>query len=245
MKTIVINQAAGLGDIIFIQPIMDRYIAAGFQVILPVIDRYYLMVSKYLKRDGVSYVHIDSDYPFKSSFDNPNALNDGNYHYVPLTYSHYYFPKAPLMVSKYLLTGTPLSDYRLSCPKIRDFKRELQLIDLMNPSNEPFILLSKLYGTPPNSSEREMKIDASGVKIIEIDYRDERQAMYHPFDWIGLIQAAQSIHIVQGSISLITDMYAQPNTKLHLYDRVATGGSPQFFRNIEFVQRDPNWIYYL
>jgi hypothetical protein len=244
MNTIVVNQPAGLGDLIFVQPILERYVSFGFKVILPIIDHYLHMVKKYLPRVGVSYVHIDSDYPFKNQFNNPNILKDGEYYYLPLAHSHRHVPNCPLMVSKYIFTQTPIVDYRECLPRIRDFSRELKLMTLMNPENSEFILTNKLFGTPPHSVEREINLESHGEKIIHIDYRDPLQSEFNPFDWIGLISAANSLHFVQTSVSLIADIYARSDTKIHLYDRVAAGKTPVFFKNIEFVQRNPAWIYH-
>jgi len=245
MKTLVVNQPAGVGDLIFVQPILEHFITNGFKIILPVIERYFLMAKKYLPRNGLEYVGIDEDYPFKSVFDNPNVLNDGIYTYLPLAHSHRHFNNCPLMLSKYVFSQVPLVDYRKYIPKIRDFNRELKLMKLMNIDNEKFCLVNKLFGTPPQSNEREISLPPEFGRIIEIDYREELQAEFHPFDWIGMIQAANSIHFVQTSLSFIADIYAQKETTLHLYDRVARGNSPIFFRNVEFVQRHPSWIYHV
>jgi hypothetical protein len=245
MSTIIVNQPAGLGDLIFVQPILARYISAGFKIVLPVIGHYLPMVKKYLPRVNVSYVHIDDDYPFKNQFENPNILKDGSYHYLPLTHSQRHVPSCPLMISKYVFTQTPIVDYRDSLPRVRDFSREIELMAVMNPENSEFILVNNLFGTPPNSNQRDMILDSEGGKIIHIDYRDPLQSEFHPFDWIGLIMAARSLHFVQTSLSFIADMYARTETKLHLYDRVAIGNSPLYFRNIEFVQRNSAWIYHV
>ena len=245
MNSIIVNQPAGLGDLIFVQPILERYVSLGFKIILPVIDHYFSMAKKYLPRTGVEYLHIDDDYPFKNQFENPNVLKDGEYHYLPLAHSQRHVPNCPLMISKYVFSQTPIVDYRECLPRIRDFSRELKLMALMNPDNDEFFLVNNLFGTPPNSSEREIKLDSEGKKVIYIDYRDPFQSEFHPFDWIGLIQAASSLHFVQTSFSFIADMYALPETKLHLYDRVAPGRPPGYFRNIEFVQRHPAWRYHV
>jgi hypothetical protein len=245
MNSIIVNQPAGLGDLIFVQPILERYVSLGFKIILPVIDHYYLMAKKYLPRKGVEYLHIDDDYPFKNQFENPNILKDGAYHYLPLTYSQRHVPNCSLMISKYVFTQTPIDDYRKCLPKIRDFGREIKLMNIINPENSEICLVNKLFGTPPHSNEREIDLNSESRKIIYIDYRDPIQSEFHPFDWVGLIQAAGSLHFVQTSFSFIADMYAQPGTILHLYDRVALGGSPAYFRNIEFVQRHPDWTYHV
>ena len=245
MNTLTVNQPAGLGDLIFIQPILEQYVSRGFKIILPVIDHYYLMAKKYLPRTGVEYVHIDEDYPFKSEFDNPNLLRDGSNFYLPLRHSDRYFKNCPLMISKYVFTQTPIVDYRDYIPRVRDFNRELKLMALMNPENENFCLVNNIFGTPPNSVEREINLDSTEGKIIRIDYRDPIQSEFHPFDWIGLIQACSSLHFVQTSFSFIADIYARNETRLHLYDRVSTGGQALYFRNIEFVQRHPSWTYHI
>lgn len=244
MKTLTINQPAGLGDIIWIQPILQMFVDQGFSIIYPIIDHYLPMAIEYLPREGVTYVSIEVEYPFKESFNNPNVIQRGSEYYLPLTYSHRHFPESSLMMSKYLMTQLPLQDWRRFIPRIRNKDREKKLWDKINPLNEEFILTNRYFGTPPHTKERVINIANPSSKIINIDYRDEDLSDFHPFDWVGVIEKAKEIHFVQTAFSFIADLYASPTSTLHLYDRIGKNEQPRYLKDFEYVQRHPNWIYH-
>lgn len=244
MKTITINQPAGLGDIIWIQPILQMFVDKGFTIIYPIIDRYLEMATKYLPREGVTYVSIESEFHFKDCFDNPNVIHNNNGYYLPLTYSHRHFPASSLMMSKYLMTQTPLQDWRRFIPRIRDKQREISLWEKINPNNEEFILTNKYFGTPPQTKEREINLTNHSFKIIDIDYRDQDLIEFHPFDWVYVIEKAKEIHFVQTAFSFIADLYASPTAVMHLYDRIGKDDQPRYLKDFEYVQRHPNWVYH-
>ncbi len=243
MGTVTINQPAGLGDIIWIQPILQMLVDKGFDVIYPVIAHYLPMAKEYLPREGVNYVSLEAEYPFKELFGNPNIVQNNNQYYLPLTYSHLHFPSSSLMISKYLMTQTPLQDWRRCIPRIRNTEREKKLWSIVNPKNEEFILANKYFGTPPHTKERRLNITNCSAKIIHIDYRDQDLKEFHPFDWIGIIEKAKEIHFVQTAFSFLADMYAPQTSLLHLYDRIGKEDKPRYLKDFEYVQRHPNWIY--
>ena len=53
MPVCVINQPGGLGDIIWIQPIVDHMIDRGYEVIYPVKGVYYEMLKRSLEKPGL------------------------------------------------------------------------------------------------------------------------------------------------------------------------------------------------
>jgi hypothetical protein len=245
MNTITINQPAGLGDIIWVQPILQMFVDKGFNIIYPVIDHYLPMAKEYLPRNNVEYVSLNVDYPFKDSFDSKVALEKDSNYYLPLTYSHLHFPNSSLMISKYLFTQTPIQDWRGFIPRIRNLDREKKLFEKVNPKGSEYVLVNKIFGTPPNTLEREINLSDPNLKVITIDYRDNDLTEFHPFDWIGIIENAKEVHFVQTAFSFIVDLYAPPTANLHLYDRVGVGQPQRFLKDFEYVQRHPNWVYHV
>jgi hypothetical protein len=188
---------------------------------------------------------MQSEFPFKESFDNPNVIQQGSEYYLPLTYSHRHFPESSLMMSKYLMTQIPLQDWRRCIPRIRNRFREKKLWNNINPQNEQFILTNKYFGTPPSTKEREINVTNHSLKIINIDYRDQDLKDFHPFDWVGVIEKASEIHFVQTAFSFLADLYAPPTSVLHLYDRIGKGEQPRYLKDFEYVQRHPAWVYHV
>jgi hypothetical protein len=246
MRKLIVNQPAGLGDIIWIQPIIEHFVQSGFQVIHPVIETYYEVVSRYLPRNGVTYVLENSVYKFKEYFNSPQILQHNGDLYLPLHFSHLHFPQCPLMISKYLLAQVPLRDFRQSIPKIRDKERENSLEKLVNPNNEDFVLISQLFGTPPNSTQRTLVVNVeNGLQKIYVDYQNKALMNFHLFDWVGLIEKASGIHLVESALSFLVDVYASDSAELHMYDRVGDGAPARYMKNFEFVHRHPAWVYHI
>ena len=245
MRAVVINQPAGLGDIIWVQPILQAIVDKGFEVVYPIIDHYLPMAKEYLPRDKVSYVSVHEDYLFKEAFGSKNILEKAGNYYLPLTFSHQHFPTSSLMISKYLMAQVPLQDWRRFIPRIRNRGREQRLIEKINPSGEEYALVNKFFGTPPATKERPINLSNPSLKVINIDYRDKELSEFHPFDWSGVIEGAREVHFVQTAFSFIADLYAPLTANLHLYDRIGIGETPRFLKDFEYVQRHPNWTYHV
>lgn len=79
MPVCVINQPAGLGDILWVQPIVDHMIGLGYEVVYPVNDLYYEMISRSIRKDGLRWVPETGEYPMKEFFfilDSENIKHD-------------------------------------------------------------------------------------------------------------------------------------------------------------------------
>ena len=53
----IFNQFFGIGDILFIEPIMRRFFQQGYEVVLPVLEKYYdCRIVDWMKDNG--FIHI-------------------------------------------------------------------------------------------------------------------------------------------------------------------------------------------
>jgi hypothetical protein len=247
-RKMLINQPAGLGDIIWVQPIIEKYVRMGFHILFPVISLYYNWVKKYLPRRNVEYLVAEESHSFKDFMKQQRPHLSSNFVYLPLSNSDRLFPNAPVMASKYFLTNTPMGDYRNTVPKVRDIGREEELARLLNVSEtDDFVLVTERWGTPPSENWRSIRVSSHSNKsrIITIDYTQPHLAQFSPFDWIGLIERAREVHFVATSFAFLADMYCTSTCEMHLYDRVRANEMPKYLKLYEYVHRHPNWIYHI
>jgi len=247
VRIVLVDQPAGLGDIIWIQPILERLVRQGWKILFPVVPVYLEWVSIYLPRRNVHYVSTESDYQYRWLIGTDIPVVCDDFMYLPLARSSRFFPGAPVMASKYFLSQTPLSDYRRDLPRIRNLGREAELNEFLKVRDFCNLrLVTKRFGTPPSDLMRDIKLpENSKVRTIEIDYLQPGFEKFSPFDWAGIISKAQEIHFVATSFAFIADLYCSDESEMHLYDRVSESRRPMYLRTFEYVHRHPNWIYHV
>jgi hypothetical protein len=239
MKTCLINQPLGLGDILWVQPIVDHYINDGYNVIYPVGDSYYDIVSKYIHKNNLNWVRESDDFPMKFLYGMTDKVELGEDLYVPLTHAQAH-NNLSLMIGKYEFAGVPITDYRDAYEINRNYKREQLLIDTYHLMND-FIIVNEFYGTFPHTKRHEIKLDTN-VKIHVMSVQQDIDNGFHVFDWIGALQKAQEVHSVGTSICYMMDKYCTDN-EIHLYERRTIEEPRTYNQEVEGVYRNPRWIY--
>ena len=119
-KTCLIYQPVGLGDIIWLQGLIDLIINDGFTVYYPVGDIYYDLVVKYLKKDNLIWVRESDNFPLKRYYGTINIHETQDELYLPVSFADRYLPKCSVMAAKYYFISAPISDYRKSFDIIRN-----------------------------------------------------------------------------------------------------------------------------
>lgn len=238
MKTCLIYQPVGLGDILWIQKIVDVIISDGYQVYFPVEDIYFDMFFKYLKKDNLFWVRISDNFPLKDYFGSTNVYQTENELYLPISFADRYIPNCSVMISKYYFLNIPISDYRKHFELKRDFVREKKLIEYYNLDKD-FILVNKSFGTNPKQREFEVESNKK-VHIMNID--EDKKNGFHLFDWIGAIERASEIHTVETSFCYLVDKYAK-TYQIHMYEKRVQTDPNTYYNNISLVYKNPNWTY--
>ena len=232
MKTALIRQPAGLGDILWLQPIVNHIASRGFNVIYPVCDHYYDRVIPQLKTDNSVFVResdlsgkmldvyqqtaeiIEDDfeyYPFDCISDPSSDSFRPEYSYTTVMERKYHF-------YKFLNPDFDVNDnnWRDCCTIQRDYDRESKL-KMMFGSPEDYIFVNRIFGTPPGVVER------------KIDTRNDLQIIYNGpevenmFDFCGLLEDATEIHTVETSFCYLIELL-DTKGKLHLYSRRMPNG---------------------
>lgn len=230
MLNYLINQPAGIGDIIFCQKIGKQYALQG-----PT----YWPVAK-----EISYI---KDYIIFSGFEEPKLESKAvvyelwgerkegcNTVLINLCIADRYH-KGSVMEAKYFYVADSFHDWSEHVTFVRNTKKEQELYNKLNPNNEEYVLVSKYIGTPPGHREIPIKINTD-KKIIEVSLIDG----FNPFDWCLLLENASEIHMVDTCFNYIMELINIKTKKLHLYSRFYPNTN---FSHIENLFKLP-WEYH-
>lgn len=245
MKTCLIYQPCGIGDIIWSQPIVDRLIDAGYNVTYPVIDLYYDMVLNQIKKDNLNWVKEGDEFPLKQFYGKPEIYNTENELYIPLSFADRYIPNCSVMISKYYFTRTPITNWHKNIEIVRNKSRESKVYEVYKINkNRPYSIVNLAYGTPPNHVKRNIEIDFKTDQQIIMSCETDQENNISLFDWIDAIENAYEIHTVETSICFLADKYAKTD-KLYMYERIKDGSPPIFYGLTNKLYRNSNWTYNL
>lgn len=231
---VVINQFAGLGDILFIEPIYRWWHGLGYSVIAPV-NPDILWVQEY-----IPYVKFVD----KNGFDyNPEVVEqkkDGRLH-VPLRFAnplyrgfddlHYGDDRKNWMGDKYLYLGLEVDMWRTMNFE-RNLGNEYALYDKLGITG-PYNLVNEHFG---GSFERvEIKPD-NGLQDVYLRKIDN----FSLIDWLKVIENAENIYTVETSIMWLIEAFKTKAVGLHLYPRFPWLEDTKYIRSYLYK----NWIFH-
>lgn len=211
-KIIFIDQPRFLGDIIFVMAIAQKYAEEGYPVEFPVDDQYLNYGGIQKNFDLINLIPL-SNLKKYSAFHNSKIIEDFDRHYLRLTDSTFYSVANRHMRYKYESLNLPYKMWR-SIKINRDFVTESKLITLLEiKEEEKFNLINNFYS---NKKIMNMKIKVNNnyknVYMSKIDG-------FNIFDWMGVIERAESIHTVHTSLQYIIDIMPNITNQLHIYLR--------------------------
>jgi hypothetical protein len=196
---ILINQPAGIGDIIFCQKIYHCLKNDNNKIYWPVKNSI-SWLTEYLdtvcKLDDIKNVKIDA------------AVNlDG---------CHYMIPNGKIMRSKYDILGLSFDDYLDYFKPKRNLEKEENLFNLKYPK-EKYRLICNMYGTPSDTGYVDRKEIPESTTFKNVIMCLE--SGYTLFDWIKLIENAEEIYCTDSSIVLLVEKYYKKEGDLVAYSR--------------------------
>jgi hypothetical protein len=221
-KTCIINQFAGLGDIIFIMPLVRRRIRDGYRIVWPV-NPVYLNIGKHFPEvefvDKTKYV---INYNEKRVVENDGKI------IIPFRWADQIMgvPYSRCMESKYLMKGVPLSVWRESS-WIRDYNNEERLFNKLGLiDGERYALVNDVYTTGATAKVLIPRVE--GIKVVTM----KTIPGYTLFDWGKVIQNAAIIHTVGTSINYVMELIDLKTEQIHLYPRIP---QEKDFDNYEYL----------
>jgi hypothetical protein len=143
MKNCLIYQPLGLGDIFWLQPIIDTLIKSNYEVYYPVNELYYNEVSKRIQKEHLNWVRETDWFPLKEHYGKLTAQSIQGDLYIPFGFADRYFQNAPIMATKYYFINHPISDWRKNVSIKRDKDKEQELIKKYNLTRVYFDKLEK------------------------------------------------------------------------------------------------------
>jgi len=223
MKTCLINQPAGIGDIMYTIQIGRFFAAKGYRVIWPVIKQYHWL-SRYIDCDNeIKFVAEDEDFPMKDLYLSSHkeiCCRRGTL-YIPLKKSTLSSlgSRYPLMLSKYAMVGLTSRSKRwhTAFNINRDHiceKRVEEYYDLL--PQQDFIFCNTLIGSPdghmiPLQDMRDtitsIKAKSNDLRILENEFVNDTTI----FDFIGILASASELHLPNSALAWIAEYLAVKN----------------------------------
>tara|TARA_R110001592_G_scaffold2663_2_gene15303 strand:- start:11360 stop:12133 length:774 start_codon:yes stop_codon:yes gene_type:complete len=232
-KVALIRQPAGLGDIFWLQPLVDHIASRGFTVIYPLCDHYYDMFSSSIVTNNSNFVReSDLDGKLLDTYSQTDHIIEDDFEYYPFDcitdptakgfrdeYSSF-----SALERKYVYyrdinpDGTAVEPNWKDCIKIqRDFSREKIYEDFCEiSSTDEYVWVNRVFGTPPGVVYRDIDLPEN-IKIVE-----NLSLMENIFDVCGVLEKAKSIHTVETSFSWIIELLGI-ESDLNLYPRINRG----------------------
>jgi hypothetical protein len=200
---VIINQPFGIGDILFISPLVKELDIE--QAIWPVTDHYY-WVKDYLDIPNVTFVK-------ESNF----VLNDfrSNFTEIPFRIAEHIVPGSQdCMEAKYRLLGADLELWRTLTFE-RNLKRELSLKEHLSIGfEEEFIFINNNFASPEHNYTTDIQVQA-GRRVITQQYIEG----FTLLDWCGVLEQAAEIHTVSTALFFVLEALNLKGKELHLYPR--------------------------
>lgn len=207
----LIQQEAGLGDILFCQGIAEYFHNNGYKVIWPVVKELIDTV-EYIKTNA-EFFNRDEEYPMKKFFleaysSRQFLRTDNNDIFIPIGYSSYmifpFFRK--IMQSKFSICNLNFREWKKDFNFNRNVEKENKLYyDVLGlKDNEDFILLNQTYSTQPTTIKKDLtqyKNTFGEFKIVEMSILDE----FTLFDWCKVFENMKSIITVDTSLMYIIE----------------------------------------
>ena len=204
----LINQPTGLGDICFIQKLVDRVIADGYDVNLPVISEY-SWIRYYIQKPHLSFDSIRLP-------PNPDQV-------LPLVDSGKYYPMMSVIAAKYHMLRMNYDNWQDHFTFRRLLSKEQGLVDRLGLRGIRYNLISNKIKSPPN------------VESIDIGYQGladnglmnvyvEQIGDYTPFDWARVIEQATNLFFVDSCFTFIIEKLELKAESMHLFSRTHSEG---------------------
>lgn len=195
MKTCIINQPAGLGDILFCQKIAYHYYNKGYEIIWPVKDVYL--------KDVIA--NLDTPFYFVPQFPLPtDPIFTHDHVYLPLDGCSARVGKM-VMESKMLLSHVP---YSKDWTEHVRFSRTQGSIDLFYQlglnMDDKYVLTNYNFASPPETYRQPDRYSGP-LKEIEMSFIKG----FSLFDWQLVMELAEELFITDSCATMFAEILAQ------------------------------------
>ena len=230
-KTCLIHQQQGIGDLIFIQKIIGKYVENDFNVICP-IKIEHRVIKDHFSTERVHYPLISAEstlverFPFDqdhvrlvsecetnfadSRFARPYEA--GDFVFLALGPAYRQLPDG-LMLSKYRLAGLDYSDWPDYVRTKRNFAAEAALWDHLGlKRNAKYTLVNEFS----SNGRLEIQVPGNVVYMRKIEG-------YTLFDWISVLQRCSRLITVDTALVWVAEVFLKKPVPVHLLSKWSTG----------------------
>lgn len=229
-KEIIINQFFGIGDILFIEPIMRDYFQKGHKVTVPILYKY-LDIQR-----NIPYINFVDKNFYNIDYEEQKIIETDNHIILPMRWSREFFGSHlnDTMKNKYRMLGIELEEWR-KLTWLRHRWRENNLKELLGiKQGERFNLINCNFYSFEN---RTINLNINNkLKNIEMTFIPT----FNLLDWAGIIEEAENIYSVNTSIIFLLEVLNLKAKEIHLYSRNVNGAD---FTQTEYL-RSKNYILY-
>ncbi len=231
-KTCLIHQQQGIGDLIFIQKIIRKYVDNDFNVICPILIQH-RVIRDHFSTEEVRYPLISEqstlleDFEFArehvylvsqceehfgdSLFTKP--VDAGDFVFLALGPAYKRLPADGLMLSKYRLTGMEFSDWQDYVKTQRNYPRELALWDHLGlKRNTKYTLINEFS----SNGRIEIKDPGDAVYMRKIEN-------YSLFDWLTVLERSSRLITVDTALVWLAEVFLKQSVPLYLLSKWPTG----------------------
>ena len=244
MKTCIIEQSCGLGDILMSVKIGCHYASMGHRVVWPVEPIYRNLSKNITPKENIEFPCVHNQYDVKMKYEQlsrttiSNVTEVDDVLYVPIrrsaksdyglnmrkTHGH----DESNMLAKFGMCALEYENWQDWFEINRDLEREQQLQKELGISPQDKIhLVNNEFGTPPRWREILQKpiITAPSLKRIEMKIVPG----YDLFDWIGIFESAVQIDTVSTS-------------NFYIFEKINLQCVPTIYsRNVSDRTYEDNW----
>ncbi len=188
----IINQFLGLGDILFLVPLVRKWMAQGHDIVWPIADEYFPIKQNFPDIQFVKKSTFPMNYDVRKEF--WHRWQYGRYQVKPMRWNMCNKIE-DCMTTKYTMYGEDWQMWR-ELKWERNYDKEKKLADIVGTSYyDKYELYFENYGSIPDGP-CERRIENSGllpgIKVQPIEG-------YSLLDWAGIIENASAIHAVSSS----------------------------------------------
>ena len=234
-KTCLIHQQQGIGDLIFIQKIIKKYVENDFNVICPILIQH-RVIREHFSSDQVQYPLISEQSTLLDNFEFAREhiylvsqcesqfgdslftkpLDGDDFVFLPLGPAYKRLPDG-LMLSKYRLVGMDFSDWQEYVPTNRNYAAELALWNHLGlKRNSQYTLVNEFS----SNGRIEIKVPGDAVYMWKIE-------KFTLFDWITVLERCSRLITVDTALVWLAEVFVKKNVPVYVLSKWPTG-EPSF-----------------
>lgn len=242
-KICLINQPAGLGDILLCQKIASHVVQLGYRVIWPVVDQYSYL-SEYVINPNVEFCSINDEF-FNKQFYSEHGVDyiqTDDFLYLPLKNADRVVSSKSMLYAKFDYCGISPENWQEHFTLSRNYERESKMLLYHNlQPGEKYNVVNRTFATPPNTINNSSIRPRNNYRTINMEVLGWDRI----FDWMGVLEGAEEIHTVDTSLTLLLTKLTVKN--VHIYERTNGVGAnyehpnPNYLHKVLFCD---DWRYY-